>query len=117
MIAAQAREPGGGLIVLPGVQLRELNFDHFVSGPYRLPAMYYERIFTDLGGLIVDGPNYFEDFRPATGYIDHILKGAKPGKLPVQAPTGFELFINLKTAKALGLTIPQIPLATANLIE
>ena len=88
-----------------------------LAAQHRLPAMYYERIFTDLGGLIVDGPNYFEDFRPATGYIDHILKGAKPGKLPVQAPTGFELFINLKTAKALGLTIPQIPLATANLIE
>jgi len=88
-----------------------------LAAQYRLPAMYYERIFTDLGGLIVDGPNYFEDFRPATGYIDRILKGAKPGKLPVQAPTSFELFINLKTAKALGLTIPQIPLATANLIE
>jgi putative ABC transport system substrate-binding protein len=55
-----------------------------LAAQYRLPAMYYERIFTDLGGLIVDGPNYFED-----GYIDHILKGAKPGKLPVQAPTGF----------------------------
>ena len=79
--------------------------------------MYYQRIFTDRGGLIVDGPDYFEDFRPATGYIDHILRGARPGKLAVQAPTSFELFINLKTAKALGLTIPQIPLATANPIE
>jgi putative ABC transport system substrate-binding protein len=78
--------------------------------------MYYERIFTDLGALIVDGPNYFEDFRPA-GYIDRILKGAQPGKLPVQAPTSFELFIHLKTAKTLGITIPPIPLATANLIE
>jgi putative ABC transport system substrate-binding protein len=78
--------------------------------------MYYERIFTDLGGLIVDGPNYFEDFRRQDTSTTS-SKGAKPGKLPVQAPTGFELFINLKTAKALGLTIPQIPLATANLIE
>jgi putative ABC transport system substrate-binding protein len=117
VIAAQAREPGGGLIVLPGVQLRKSNFDHFVSAQYRLPTMYYERIFTDLGGLIVDGPNYFEDFRPATGYIHRILKGAKPDKLPVQAPTSFELFINLKTAKTLGITIPPIPLATANLVE
>ena len=62
MIAAQAREPGGGLIVLPGVIIS-------LAAQYRLPAMYYERIFTDLGGLLVDGPNYFEDFRPATGYI------------------------------------------------
>jgi putative tryptophan/tyrosine transport system substrate-binding protein len=85
-----------------------------LAAQYRLPAMYYERIFTDRGGLIVDGVNYFEDFRPATGYIDRILRGAKPGKLAVQTPTSFELFINLKTAKALGLTVPPTLLARAD---
>jgi putative tryptophan/tyrosine transport system substrate-binding protein len=118
VIAAQAREPGGGLIVLPSA-FSSVNRDLIVAlaAQYLLPAMYYERTFTDLGGLIVYSPDYFEGFRPAAGYIDRILKGAKPGDLPVQAPTTFELFINLKTAKALGLTIPQTLLATANVIE
>jgi putative ABC transport system substrate-binding protein len=118
VIAAQARGPGGGLIVLPsafGSVNRALIIA--LAAQYRLPTMYYERTFADLGGLIVYSPDYFEGFLPATGYIDRILKGAKPGDLPVQAPTSFELFINLKTAKALGLAIPQTLLATANLIE
>jgi putative ABC transport system substrate-binding protein len=117
VIAAQAREPGGGLMYCQAFSSVNRTLIISLAAQYRLPAMYYERIFTDRGGLIVDGPNYFEDFRPATGYIDRILKGAKPGKLAVQAPTSFELFINLKTAKALGLTIPPIPHATANPIE
>jgi putative ABC transport system substrate-binding protein len=118
VIAAQAREPGGGLIVLPSA-FGSVNRGLIVAlaAQYRLPAMYYERNFTDLGGLIVYSPDYFEGFRPAAGYIDRILKGAKPGDLPVQAPTTFELFINLKTAKVLGLTVPQTLLATANVIE
>jgi ABC-type uncharacterized transport system substrate-binding protein len=118
VISAQAREPGGGLIVLPSA-FSSVNRALIVAlaTQHRLPAMYYERTFTDLGGLIVYSPDYFEGFRPATGYIDRILRGVKPGDLPVQAPTTFELFINVKTAKALGLTIPQTLLATANLVE
>jgi putative ABC transport system substrate-binding protein len=118
VIAEQARDPGGGLIVLPSA-FSSVNRVLIVAlaAQYRLPAMYYERNFTDLGGLIVYSTDFFEGFRPATGYIDRILKGAKPGELPVQAPTSFDLFINLKTAKALGLTIPQTLLATANVIE
>jgi putative ABC transport system substrate-binding protein len=118
VIAAQAREPGGGLIVLPSA-FSSVNRELIVAltAQHRVPAMYFERTFTDLGGLIAYTPDYFEGFRPAAGYIDRILKGAKPGDLPVQAPTSFELFINLKTAKALGLTIPQTLLATANVIE
>ena len=118
VIAAQAREPGGGLIVLPSA-FGSVNRALIVAlaAQYRLPAMYYERTFTDLGGLIAYSPDYFEGFRPAAGYIDRIFKGAKPGDLPVQAPTSYELFINLKTAKALGLTIPQTLLATATVIE
>jgi putative ABC transport system substrate-binding protein len=118
VIAAQTREPGGGLIVLPSA-FSSVNRGLIVAlaAQYRLPAMYFERTFTDLGGLIAYSPDFFEGFRPAAGYIDRILKGAKPGDLPVQAPTSFELFINLKTAKVLGLTVPQTLLATANVIE
>jgi putative ABC transport system substrate-binding protein len=118
VIAAQAREPGGGLIVLPSAfSSVKRGLIVALAARYRLPAMYYERTFTDLGGLIAYSPDYFEGFRPAAGYIDRILKGTKPGDLPVQAPTSFELFINLKTAKLLGLTVPQTLLATANVIE
>ena len=119
VIAAQASEPGGGLIVAPsafGSVNRELIIT--LASKYSLPAMYYERSFTDLGGLIAYSPDYFGGFGPAAGYVDRILKGAKPGDLPVQAPTKFELSINLKTAKALGINIPPTILAIAdNVIE
>ena len=76
--------------------------------------MYYERSYIAAGGLISYGPNRIDQFRLAAGYVDRILKGEKPADLPVQAPTKYELIINLKTAKALGITIPRSLLATAN---
>ena len=79
-----------------------------------MPTIYYNRFFSELGGLISYGDTRSEPFRLAAGYIDRILKGEKPAALPVQAPTKFELIINLKTAKALGLTIPDKLMALAN---
>ena len=80
----------------------------------RLPSMYEERLFVDAGGLLSYAPSFIELFRRAATYVDRILKGAKPGDLPIEQPTKFELVINLKTAKALGLTISQSLLARAN---
>ena len=115
VLAAQAREPGGGLIVVPSA-FSSVNRDLIIAlaAQYRLPAIYFERRFTEIGGLIAYSPDYAEGFRPAAEYIDRIFKGAKPGDLPVQAPTKFELFINLKTATALGLTVPSTLLASAS---
>ena len=79
-----------------------------------MPAVYYERYFVSAGGLISYGTDYVEQFRLAATYVDRLLKGEKPGDLPVQAPTKYELVINLKTAKALGLTVPQSLLARAD---
>jgi len=91
VIAAQARNPDGGL---------------FVTARYGVPAIYYNRFFSELGALISYGDVRGEQFHLAAGYIDRILKGEKPAELPLQAPTKFELIINLKTAKALGLDVP-----------
>ena len=81
---------------------------------YKLPAIYPDRVSVAAGGLISYGPDRVDLYRRAAGYIDRILKGEKPGDLPVQAPTKYELVINLKTAKALGLTVPQSLLASAD---
>jgi putative tryptophan/tyrosine transport system substrate-binding protein len=113
-VAAFARSPNGGLI-LTGSGLSILHRDQIITlaARHKLPAIYYERFFVSAGGLISYGSDRIELYRLAAGYVDRILRGEKPANLPVQAPTKFELVINLKTAKALGLTVPSTLLATA----
>ena len=114
-VAAFARAPNGALIVTAGAAVtlhRELIIT--LAARHKLPAVYYERFFAVAGGLISYGPDYVDQYRRAAGYVDRILKGEKPANMPVQAPTKYELVINFKTAKALGLTIPPAVLARAN---
>ena len=115
VIAAQTRDPGGGVIVMPDVS-NDVNRELIIAlaARYSVPVVYFNRFFSELGGLISYGDVRSEQFRLAAGYIDRILKGEKPADLPLQVPTKFELIINLKTAKALGLTIPDKLLAIAD---
>jgi putative ABC transport system substrate-binding protein len=85
-----------------------------LAAQHKLPAVYFERAFVVHGGLVSYGPSYLDHCQRAAAYVDRILRGEKPADLPVQVPTKFELVINPKTAKALGLTIPETMLATAD---
>jgi putative tryptophan/tyrosine transport system substrate-binding protein len=110
-----ARRPASGLVVTPsGASIKNRNLIISLANQHRLPAIYTYSYFVTDGGLISYGPEETEPYALAAGYIDRILKGEKPSDLPVQAPTAIELAINLKTAKALALTIPPSLVATAN---
>ena len=114
-ITAFAHSPNGGLIVTAGpwgTVHRELIIT--LAARHKLPAVYFERFFVTGGGLISYGPHMIDQYQRAASYVDRILKGEKPGDLPVQAPTNYELAINLKTAKALGLTVPPSVLGRAD---
>ena len=114
-VTAFAASPNGGLIITAaplGTLYRELIIA--LAARHKLPAIYSSRFFAADGGLVYYGPDLTDQYRRAAGYIDRILKGEKPANLAVQAPTKYEMAINLKTAKALGLEIPPSLLARAD---
>jgi len=114
-ITAFAREPNGGLIVLPvPTTVIHRNLIIRLAAQHRLPAVYNSRFWIAEGGLVSYGPDILDQYRRTAGYVDRILRGTKPADLPVQAPTKYELTINLKTARALGLDIPPTLLARAD---
>jgi putative tryptophan/tyrosine transport system substrate-binding protein len=114
-VAALARRGNGGLIVPAGaLATRHRQLIIKLAAQHKLPAVYYERYFVAEGGLVSYGPDIVDQYRRAADYVDRILKGQKPADLPVQAPTKYELVINLKTAKALGIDVPQSLLARAD---
>jgi putative ABC transport system substrate-binding protein len=114
-IGVFGQQANGGLIIL-GSALASVHRDLIIklANQYRLPAAFSDRLFVDAGGLISYGPDRADQFRRAAVYIDRIIKGEKPADLPVQAPTNYELVINLKAAKAIGLTVPPTLLARAD---
>ncbi len=114
-IAKFAAEPNGGLIVIassPATAYSKVIVD--LAARHRLPAVYPNRLHVAAGGLVSYGPAFLDQFRGAADYVDRILKGAKPGDLPVRTPSRYETALNLKTAKALDLSVPQIVLARAD---
>jgi putative ABC transport system substrate-binding protein len=107
VITAQAVDPNSGLIVMPdGFNINHRREITSLAPRYRLPAVYPQRIYPEVGGLLSYGNDPLDNFRRAATYADRILRGTKPSELPVQVPVKFELVINLKTAKALGLDVP-----------
>jgi putative ABC transport system substrate-binding protein len=114
-VAAQAREPNGGLVVMPDSFTASHRAEMTsLAARYHLPAVYPNRPFAEVGGLLSYGVDFTDNFRRAALYVDRILKGTKPSELPVQAPVKFELVINLKAAKALGLEVPAQLLGRAD---
>ena len=114
-IVAFARDPDGAMIVtVSPAALRHRELIITLAARHKLPAIYPYRFFATDGGLASYGPDTIEPYRRAAGYVDRILKGEKPSDLPVQAPTKYELAINLKTAKTLGLAVPPTLLARAD---
>jgi putative ABC transport system substrate-binding protein len=109
-----ARSPNGGLVVTVGGTAVHRDLMIALAAKHRLPAVYPYRSFVSDGGLVSYGPDMVDQYRRAAGYVDRILKGEKPADLPVQAPTKYELVVSLKTAKALGLTVPDTLLARAD---
>jgi putative tryptophan/tyrosine transport system substrate-binding protein len=114
-VTAFATSSGGGLIVTASpLALVHRSLIVTLAARHKLPAIYYERSFIPDGGLISYGPDFIDQYRRAATYVDRILKGEKPADLPVQAPTKYELIINLKTAKTLGLTVPNTLIGRAD---
>jgi putative tryptophan/tyrosine transport system substrate-binding protein len=114
-IEAFAGEPNSGLLLTPDVTtIMYRDVVVTLAARYHLPAAYFLRSFVSVGGLISYGPDYDDIYRRTATYVDRILRGEKPADLPVQQPTKFELAINMKAAKTLGLAIPETLLATAD---
>ena len=115
LVATEAREPNSGLVVIPDAfTIQDRAEIIALAARHHVPAVYWSRSFAEVGGLISYGPYIVDEYRRAALYADRILKGSKPSELPVQAPVKFELVVNLKTAKALGLDVPPSLLAAAD---
>jgi putative tryptophan/tyrosine transport system substrate-binding protein len=115
LVTTEAREPNSGLVVIPDAfTVRHRAEITALAARHHVPAVYWSRSFAEVGGLISYGPYIVDEYRRAASYADRILKGSKPSELPVQAPVKFELVVNLKTAKALGLDVPPSLLAVAD---
>jgi putative ABC transport system substrate-binding protein len=115
LVTTEAREPSSGLVVIPDAfTVRHRAEITALAARYHVPAVYWSRSFAEVGGLISYGPYIVDEYRRAASYADRILHGSKPSELPVQAPVKFELVVNLKTAKALGLDVPPSLLGRAD---